>query len=157
MYVDSHGRLVIDDAYVCQFMSRNGNESFFASCESILKSICLACEHNLSQDSQNDIITQRLNLFKGELLDSISNRKVDTSDIMSTIKTMNEHNILTITSKLEQLPHISGKIDELRNKIDVTKVIETSVTRNNWSRICSRRTCTGKMGSRSKKVKLRYW
>jgi hypothetical protein len=74
-----------------------------------------------------------LNVFKGELLDSISNRKVDTSDIMSTIKTMNEHNILNITSKLEQLPHISGKIDELRNKIDVKKVIETSVTRNNDS------------------------
>jgi len=133
MRVDSHGRLVIDDAYVCQFMSRHGNESFFATCESILKSICLACEHNLTQDSQNEILTQRLNVFKGELLDSISNRKVDTSDIMSTIKTMNEHNILNITSKLDQLPHISGKIDDLKNKIDVTKVIETSVTRNNDS------------------------
>lgn len=133
MHVDSRGQLVIDDAYVCQFMSRHGNESFFATCESILKSICLACEHNLSQDSQNDIITQRLNVFKGELLESISNRKVDTSDIMSTIKTMNEHNILNITSKLEQIPHISGKIDELKNKIDVTKVIETSVARNNDS------------------------
>ena len=133
MRVDSHGHLVIDDHYICQFMSRHGNESFFATCESILKSICLACEHNLTQDSQNDIITQRLNVFKGELLDSISSRKVDTSDIMSTIKTMNEHNILNITSKLEQLPHISGKIDELKNKIDVTKVIETSVARNNDS------------------------
>ena len=133
MRVDSHGHLVIDDHYICQFMSRHGNESFFATCESILKSICLACEHNLTQDSQNEILTQRLNVFKGELLDSISNRKVDTSDIMSTIKTMNEHNILNITSKLEQLPHISGKIDELKNKIDVTKVIETSVARNNDS------------------------
>lgn len=133
MHVDSRGQLVVDDAYVCQFMSRHGNESFFATCESILKSICLACEHNLSQDSQNDIITQRLNVFKGELLESISNRKVDTSDIMSTIKTMNEFNILNITSKLEQIPHISGKIDELKNKIDVTKVIETSVARNNDS------------------------
>ena len=117
MHVDSRGQLVIDDAYVCQFMSRHGNESFFATCESILKSICLACEHNLSQDSQNDIITQRLNVFKGELLESISSRKVDTSEIMSTIKTMNEHNILNITSKLEQIPHISGKIDELKNKM----------------------------------------
>ena len=133
MHVDSHGRLVIDDAYVCQFMSRHGNESFFATCESILKSICLACEHNLSQDSQNDIITQRLNVFKDELLESIVSRKVDTSEIMSTMKTMNDHNILNITSKLEQLPHISGKIDELKNKIDVTKVIETSFTRNNDS------------------------
>jgi hypothetical protein len=133
MRVDSHGHLVIDDAYVCQFMSRHGNESFFATCESIIKSICLACEHNLTQDSQNDIITQRLNVFKGELLESISSRKLDTSEIMSTMKTMNEHNILNITSKLEQLPHISGKIDDLKNKIDVTKVIETSVTRNNDS------------------------
>jgi hypothetical protein len=133
MFVDVHGRLVIDDAYICSFMSRHGNESFFATCESILKSICLACEHNLSKDSQNDIITQRLNVFKGELLECISSRKVDTSDIMSTMKTMNDHNILSIASKLEQLPHISGKLDELKNKIDVTKVIETSVTRNNDS------------------------
>ena len=133
MYVDSHGRVVIDDHYICQFMSRHGNESFFATCESIIKSICLACEQNLSNDSQNDIMTQRLNVFKGELLECITSRKVDTSEIMSTMKTMNEHNILNITSKLEQLPHISGKIDELKNKIDVTKVIETSVTRNNDS------------------------
>lgn len=133
MRVDSHGHLVIDDAYVCQFMSRHGNESFFATCESILKSICLACEHNLSQDSQNDIITRRLNVFKGELLECITSRKVDTSDIMSTMKTMNDHNMLNITSKLEQIPHISGKIDDLKSKIDVTKVIETSVARNNDS------------------------
>ena len=133
MHIDSHGRLIIDDAYICQFMSRHGNDSFFATCESILKSICLACEHNLTQVSQNDIITQRLNVFKGELLESIASRKVDTSDIMSAMKTMNEYNILNITSKLEQLPHISGKIDELKNTIDVTKVIEASVTRNNDS------------------------
>lgn len=133
MRLDSQGHLVIDDRYICNFMSRHGNESFFATCESIIKSICLACEHNLTQDSQNDVLTHRLNVFKGELLDSISSRKMDTSDIMSTIKTMNEHNILNITSKLEQLPHISSKIDDLKNKIDVTKVIETSVTRNNDS------------------------
>jgi len=39
----------------------------------------------------------------------------------------------TISSKLEQLPYISSKIDDLRNKIDVTKIVETSVTRNNDS------------------------
>jgi len=152
MRVDSHGRLVIDDAYVCQFMSRHGNESFFATCESILKSICLACEHNLTQDSQNEILTQRLNVFKGELLDSISNRKVDTSDIMSTIKTMNEHNILNITSKLDQLPHISGKIDDLKNKIDVTKVIETSVTRNNDSLVQTLNTIKNSQDQMANKV-----
>jgi hypothetical protein len=133
MLIDKQGNVVIDDHYICNFMSRHGNESFFATCESIIKSICLACEHNLTQDSQNDILTHRLNVFKGELLETISSRKVDTSDIMSTIKTMNDHNILNITSKLDQLPYISGKIDDLKNKIDVTKVIETSVTRNNDS------------------------
>ena len=133
MHVDTRGHLVIDDTYVCQFMSRHGNASFFATCESILKSICLACEQNLTQDSQNDIMTQRLNVFKGELMECIASRKVDTSEIMSTMKTMNDHNVLNIASKLEQLPHISVKIDELKNKIDVTKVIETSVSRNNDS------------------------
>lgn len=130
MHVDSHGHVVIDDHYICDFISRNGDESFFASCESVIKSICLACEHNLSKESHSDIITQRLNVFKSELLESISLRKIDTTDIVSTIKTMNDN---TITSKLDQLPYISSKIDDIRNKIDVTKVIETSVTRNNDS------------------------
>jgi Fe-S cluster assembly iron-binding protein IscA len=114
-------------------MSRHGNESFFATCESIIKSICLACEHNLSQDNQFDIISQRLNIFKGELIEAVTQRKIDTSDIMSMIKTMNEHNILNINSKLDHIPRISGKIDELKDRIDVTKVVETSVSRNNDS------------------------
>jgi len=152
MLVDVQGRIVIDDDYICSFMSRHGNESFFATCESILKSICLACEQNLSKDSQNDIITHRLNVFKGELLESISNRKVDTSDIMSTMKTMNEHNILNITSKLEQLPYISGKIDELKSKIDVTKVIETSVTRNNDSLVQTLNTIRNSQEQMSNKI-----
>jgi hypothetical protein len=74
-----------------------------------------------------------LSVFKGEFIDAISNRKLDTSDIMSTIKTMNEHNILNINSKLDHIPRISGKIDELKDRIDVTKVVETSVARNNDS------------------------
>lgn len=133
MRLNSQGHIVIDDTYICQFMSRHGNESFFATCESIIKSICLACEHNLAQDNQLDIISQRLNVFKGEFIDAISNRRIDTSDIMSTLKTMNEHNILNINSKLEQIPRISGKLDELKDRIDVTKVVETSVARNNDS------------------------
>ena len=152
MLVDKHGHVVIDDHYICNFMSRHGNESFFATCESIIKSICLACEHNLAQDSQNDVLTHRLNVFKGELLDSISSRKVDTSDIMSTIKTMNEHNILNITSKLDQLPYISSKIEDLRNKIDVTKVIETSVTRNNDSLVQTLNTIRNSQEQMSNKI-----
>lgn len=151
MHVDSHGQLVIDDHYICNFMSRHGTDSFFATCESIIKSICLACEHNMSSDSQNDIMTQRLSVFKGELMDAISSHKVDTSDIMSTLKTMNEHNTLNITSKLEQLPYISGKIDELKNKIDITKVIEASVTRNNDSLVqtlCSIRNSQEQMATK---------
>jgi hypothetical protein len=114
-------------------MSKHGDESFFSICESIIKSICLACEQNLSNESQNDILTQRLNVFKGELIECIGSQKFDTSDIMSTMKTMNEHNILSISSKLEQLPHISNKIDDVNNKIDMTKVIETRINHNNDS------------------------
>lgn len=147
MKIDSTGKVVIDDKYICQFMGKHGNESFFATCESIIKSICLACEKNISNESQNDILIQRLDMFKGELIDcigsqkfdtseiikTINDKKVDTNDIMSTMKTMNENNILNISSKLEQIPQIVNKIDDIRNKIDVTKVIETSVTRNNDS------------------------
>jgi hypothetical protein len=68
------------------------------------------------------------------------------------MKTMNEHNILNITSKLEQLPYISGKIDELKSKIDVTKVIETSVTRNNDSLVQTLNTIRNSQEQMSNKI-----
>jgi hypothetical protein len=169
MFIDTNGKVVIDDKYICQFMAKQANESFFATCESILKSICLACEQNLSNESQNDIINQRLNAFKGELIDCIGSqkvdimsklnnlpiisnkvdniltRKVDTSEIMSTIKTMNEHNMLNISSKLEQIPIISNKVDDVNNKIDMSKVIETSVTHHNDSLVQAINTMSNKI------------
>lgn len=129
----SNGCLLIDDKYICEFMYTHGNESFFAVCESVLKSICLACDHNLSHDSQTDAVIKHLEQFKVDFLEIIGSQKVDTSDIMSTMKTMNEHNVLSISSKLEHIPYLSTKLDDLKDKIDMTKIVESSISRSNDS------------------------
>jgi hypothetical protein len=133
MKIDSSGLLVIDDKYICEFMVKNGNESFFAACESILKSICLACEHNLNNSSQSGVLLERFEMFKTDFMDMMGSKKVDTSELMSTMKTMNEHNVLSITSKLEHIPVLSSKLDELKDKIDMTKIVESSISRSNDS------------------------
>jgi hypothetical protein len=71
MKIDSSGLLVIDDKYICEFMVKNGNESFFAACESILKSICLACEHNLNNSSQSGVLLERFGILNEITLDLI--------------------------------------------------------------------------------------
>lgn len=130
MRIDKEGRVVIDDEYICGFMRKNGNESFFVMCETVLREICMACDQKLTTTNDYELISNRLNVFKSELIDALSTRKVDMSDIMNGLRVMNDNNMLSISSKLEQIPSMNGKLDEMRNKFDVTKVIESSVSRN---------------------------
>jgi hypothetical protein len=129
MYLDGNGRVVVDDRYVCEFMAKSGTPEFFATCESLLRSVCLAAGHNLeSKKSDVDELVDRLNIFKGELLESISHRKVDLSDVTKTIVSMNESNM----ARLDSIPR---SLDELKSKIDMTKVVEDGLKRRDESLI----------------------
>jgi hypothetical protein len=133
MRIDKDGRVVIDDDYICGFMRNNGSESFFVMCEAILREICIACEQKLSVTNDHDLLSKRFEVFKGELIDALSSRKVDMSDVMKGLSAMNENNMLRINSKLEHIPAMNGKLDEMKVKYDVTKVIENSVSKNSDS------------------------
>jgi len=121
MYVDKDGRVVIDDHFVCEFM-RNGSDEFMASCESIIKAVCLACS---SQKTTSDVdeFMNRLNPWGKRIIDSISSQKVDTSDVMRVLNEFKRE----IGNENASL---NFKVDSLKEKIDFTKVIDTSLKRN---------------------------
>jgi hypothetical protein len=134
-------KLLIDDVYLCNFMYHSGSEEFMSSCETMLKTVCMLYENqkNQTRERDDDLLTHRLNSFKQELLDSMSHQKIDTVDLMTSLRTMNDHQTLTLSSRLEQIPqltskmddlrvNISSKIDTVREKIDMTKVVETRTT-----------------------------
>lgn len=133
MRLDDNGIVLIEDEYICGFMRRNGTESFFAMCESVLKEICMTCEQKLSVNNDYDLINERLNVFKGEMIDALSKRKIDLSDVMNGMKMMNDNSMMSISSKLEDLQKIHMKLDDMRDKIDMKKMIESSVSKNNDS------------------------
>ena len=56
--------MIIDDEYVCQFMSRYGDGSLFDTFETIIKSICTICEY---ETTQLNVISRRLNTVKREV------------------------------------------------------------------------------------------
>lgn len=136
MKVNDDGMIVVEDVYTCNFMTRHGNEMFFGVCESVLKSICLACEHNMNGSGDN--ITQRLNEFKSDVMDAITRKKIDTVDIINAIESkIDVDGIITEIGRLGARMDTSGivtelgrmgiKVDDLRSKID----IDTNVSRNN--------------------------
>ena len=146
MKFTSDKKLLIDDVYLCNFMYHTGNEDFMNACETMLKTVCMLYENQKNQTYKRDdeILSQRLNIFKQELLDSMSKQKIDTSEFIGTMKTLNEHQTLTISSRLEQLPqlnlklddlktNITSKMDTIKDKIDITKVVESTISKTNES------------------------
>jgi hypothetical protein len=142
-------------------MYHTGDEEFMNACETMLKTVCMLYENQKNQTNKRDdeILTQRLNNFKQDLLDSISKQKVDTSDIMSTLRTMNEHQTLSLTSILEQIPQLSYKledlssrIDTIKEKIDITKVVESTISRTNESLVHAMNTVTEQVNTMTNKV-----
>ena len=165
MKFTSDRKLLIDDVYLCNFMYHTGNEDFMSSCETMLKTVCMLYENQKNQTHKHDdeILTQRLNTFKQELIESISKQKIDTSDIISSLRTMTEHQTLSISSRLEQIPQLTYKIDDMRtnitskidtikDKIDVTKVVESTISRTNESLVYAMNSVTEQVSSMTTKV-----
>jgi hypothetical protein len=114
MYVNGDGNVVIDDAFVCAFMA-SGTDEFMASCESMIKAMCLACSR--------EEFASRLNPWSKNIIDAISVQKMDTSDFTRALAEL-KMEIVNDNARL------SSKVDNLKDKIDLTKVIDTSLKRN---------------------------
>ena len=73
MRFTSDKKLIIDDVYLCNFMYHTGDEDFMNACETMLKNVCMLYENQKNQNYKRDdeILSQRLNIFKQELLDSL--------------------------------------------------------------------------------------
>lgn len=128
MHLDPQKHLVIDDAYICDFMVKNGTTDFMEMCESVIKTICMAASQRKDQGAD-----ELLMKVKTELLDAFSQRKVDLGEVTKTILSLNESNMVHISSKLEKIPQVLTKVDELKNKIDVSKAVEETLSRRDDS------------------------
>jgi len=147
-------KLLIDDVYLCNFMYHTGNEDFMNACETMLKTVCMLYENQKNQTHKHDddVLTHRLNTFKQELIESMSKQKIDTSDILSSLRIMNDHQTLSLSSRLEQIPHLISKIDTIKEKIDITKVVESTITRTNESLVYAMNTVTEQVSNMTNKV-----
>ena len=120
MHLDGEGRVVIDDHFVCEFM-KSASDEFMAACESVIKAMCLACSQRTTSDA--DEIMSRLNPWGKRIMEAIVTRKLDTSDVTRALvefrREMGNENVA-----------LSSKVDNLRDKIDLTKVIDASLKRN---------------------------
>lgn len=161
MKFTSDRKLLIDDVYLCNFMYDIGNDDFMSACETMLKTVCMMYENQKNQSYKRDdeILTQRLNIFKNELMDSMSKQKIDTSELLGSMKTMNEHQTLSIQSRLEQLPQLNMKVDDLKSnmisikdKIDVTKVVESTISKTNESLVYAMNSVTEHVMNMTNKV-----
>ncbi len=138
MFISESGQVIIDDQYVCEFMRKNGTVEFMSACEAIIKSVCIAFR---SQKATSDVdeFMSRLNPWGKKICETISNQKVDLSDVtrvlldhketLSNLKEeMGNGSVLhTLETKFET---IGTKIESLKEKIDLTKVIDAGLKRN---------------------------
>jgi len=127
MYVNGDGHVVIDDHYVCEFMRKNGSMDFMNACETILKSICIACSQQKTTSDVDEFMS-RLDPWGKRIVETISNQKVDTSDVTRVLLDHKQ----TLSNLKGELGHgpVLHAIDALKEKIDLTKVIDTGLRRN---------------------------
>ena len=126
MYVSTTGQVVIDDHYICEFMKRNGNEEIMMTCETILKTVCMA----LSQKTTSDVdeFMNRLNPWGKKIVDTISNTKIDTSDVTRVLLDMKSE--IGSEKVLVKCDDLGTKIETLKERIDLTKAIDAGLKRN---------------------------
>lgn len=118
--MDKDGRVVMEDHFVCEFM-RGSNAEFMASCESIIKAVCLSCSQKTTSDT--DEFMSRLGPWGEKIIATISNQKADTGDVTRALAELRKE----IGNENAGL---SSKMDNLKDKIDLTKVIDASLKRN---------------------------
>ena len=110
MKFTSDKKLLIDDVYLCNFMYHSGSEDFMNACETMMKTVCMLYENQSNHRSRDDeILTHRLNCFKDELLESMSKQKIDTSEIVSSLRT--DTLVHAMHNVTEQMNRVTHKVD----------------------------------------------
>lgn len=137
MYLSGDGHVVIEDQYICDFMRRNGTSELMATCESIIKSVCLAFSQKTT--SEVDEFMSRLEPWGRKVIETVSNTRIDLSDVTRVLldhkQTLAELKgemgcgpvLHAMDAKFDSL---GGKLENLREKIDLTKAIDAGLKRN---------------------------
>ena len=115
-------------------MKTSGSVEFMGFCETAIKTICLAASHRNEQGNEELIHRIKTELFEtisqqkfvlndavNNMKDILTHQKVDLSDVTRTIVSLNDSNMSHVTSKLDTLPQVLYKVDDLRNKYDVSR------------------------------------
>jgi hypothetical protein len=107
-------------------MKKNSTEEIFMTVESVLKTVCIAMSKKPSIDS--DEFMNRLNPWGKKIVDTISSTKIDTSDVTRILLDMKKE---IGTVKFDEFFTLLGsKIDNLKDKIDLTKFIDNGLKRS---------------------------
>lgn len=127
MHIDGSGNLAITDAYLCQFFKRNS--SLMESFETVLKTMCIACEQK--PDTEPDF-TSHVKTIESTLHRSVQDMRSDVMKLITSVDS-NIERISESGSKRERehvnetVRFLRENINELKDKIDVSKLIETKL------------------------------
>jgi hypothetical protein len=100
-------------------MKKNGTEEMMETCEAVLKTVCVA----LSQKPTSDVndLMNCLEPWGKKMLETISNRKIDTSDVTRVL--------LDMKSEIGS-GKVLAKLEDLKERMDLTKAIDAGLKRN---------------------------
>ncbi len=119
MHINDQGFLIIDDPYICEFVSNHKSGEFLKSCETIIKNICLMYP---KQNKEIDDLASHLSIFKGELIKDISKqlieKKPDFSEAINYFDLVNQKNTQVIQHTLN---NIISKIEKQEIKKTTNK------------------------------------
>jgi len=127
MYIDGSGNLTITDEYLCQFFKRNS--SLMESFETVLKTMCIACEQK--PDTKPDF-SSHVKTIESTLHRTVQEMRSDVMKLITSVDA-NIERISESGSKKERehvnetVRFLRENINELKEKIDVSKLIETKL------------------------------
>jgi len=111
MHVNGDGHVVIDDRYVCEFMTKNGSAEFMNACETIIKSVCMAF-HGQKTTIDVDEFMMRLDPWGKRIMETVS------GDVHRAVREIKEDE------------SVLKAFDSFSQKIDFAKALDTSLKRN---------------------------
>lgn len=143
MRVNGDGHVIIDDHFVCEFMSKHGTEEFMATCESLIRSVCLVCSQKATSDA--DELMLKVNPWgkkivhavlthvgemkkdftdlKTELKSETGPVKVDPSEFVNALTNLKTE-MVTNENVVNAIRVLNASVDNIKDKIDGAKRTE---------------------------------
>ncbi len=130
MRINNEGIVIIEDRYICDFLKNNGTDDFFSTCESVIKNICLAC--NLKKENQTEELLSVLNIFKVDLFDTLLNKKQDLSEITKSIENLKDKiNMSDVINHISMSNEITSlKIESIKDNLNTDKTVDMIISLN---------------------------